>query len=639
MEETVDMLMEARSRINGLHDGKLGHGLINGEVVDTSKGVMGNIHINPSSMGHASSSRINTRGGLSLLDPTRKPKRNDWGMEPMTSGKASPRKLYGASPEDADKYRHARTYKLVNVLDENGDPRMGIIDGLTEILKEATKDDAVLYNEEEMTDGEIREYISVVFNQLKEWFLEAKEAKEKGLDVTEHSTVEDETTGPMRYGWKDLKKEEDTAAIRAFQDRQSEFISSIVDAKDDPQKIAEAIRPAVDFQRKMHNVYKELALQVRGLEDDEFRGGNPMRIFIQDPDAIFVASIGFWRNAETKITAQKFGVGRQVDISKKTIVLMMPHRQAWNKGEAEAAFDEWKTRFNNGNEPEGTDIHRARTWVSNKAGTALGANGKPIGFSLKNYWVDVRFTAPRPGMPKDAFDEIIEKYSPKGAERFGQDSAPGNPDGDQPNLTAKSGINPDDTELDVYTTASETLVKAAVRVAKKFGVNVMEDSNLHGRVKALFDRESGNMAINSNQQNTLAMFASIIEKIADKMLHGGQAQSPIDDVENLVTVSSVLFNTRNDDIARVYLERAKEAAAYARKQGATPQDMKEVTMRTYKATAAITSELIADVVATNSPDLKKDEPEDIEPIQEPEAPQQQPSGKLVDDDMDESELF
>ena len=67
--------------------------------------------------------------------------------------------------------------------------------------------------------------------------------------------------------------------------------------------------------------------------------------------------------------------------------------------------------------------------------------------------------------------------------------------------------------------------------------------------------------------------------------------------------------------------------------------MKEVTMRTYKATAAITSELIADVVATNSPDLKKNEPEDIEPIQEPEAPQQQPSVKLVDDDMDENELF
>lgn len=607
-------LLEARSRINGLHNGKLGHGLINGEVVDTNRGVMGNIHINPSSMAHASTTRINTRGGLSLLDPTKRPRRNDWGMEPMTSGKASPRKLYGATPEDAEKFRHARTYKLVNVLDENGEPRPGIIDGLTEILKEATKADASMYQEDEMSDAEIREYISVVFNQLKEWFLEAKAAKEKGLDVTEHSTVEDETTGPMRYGWKDLHKEDDANAIAAFQDRQTEFISNIVDAKDDPQKIAEAIRPAVDFQRKMHNVYKELALQVKGLPDDEFKGGNPMRIFIQDPDAIFVASIGFWNESAPleDIVEPKFGVGRLVDLSKKTIVLLMPHRKRWDKVAATDAYDEWKTKYNGGRDPEGTDIHRARTWVSNKAGTALNDKGKPIGYSLKNYWLDVRFTAPADGKP-DAFDEIIEKYTPKGAERFGRATDPTNPDGDIPNRTGLSGTNPDDTEMNVYTTASETMVKAAITVARNFGVNVKADPSLRGRVKALFDRDSSNLSINTNQQHDLEMFGTIIEKIADQILHGGKPKDMLDDAENLLATASVLYNAGYEDVAKVYFERAEEALAYAKSKGAGDQDLRQTTMRAYKATAAITSEMAQAIVSANAKDLKMDSEPTIAP--------------------------
>lgn len=604
LEELVNVFLESRSRINGLHNGKLGHGLINGEVVDTARGVMGNIHINPSSMGHAASSRINTRGGLPLLDPTRRPGKKNWGVESMTRGKASPRKLYGAGPDDAERYRHDRTYKLVNVLNDDGTPRPGIIDGLTEILKEATKDDAVLYNESEMTDDEIREYISVVFLQLKEWFLEAKAEKEKGLDVTEHNTAEDKNTGPSRYRWTDLKKEEDAEAINSFQNRQYEFISGIVDAKDDPGKIAEAIRPAVEFQSKMHNVYKELALQVKGLEDDQFRGGNPMRIFIQDPDAIFVASVGFWRYGGDDITMERFGVGRQVDISKKTIVLMMPRRKDWNQDDAAMAYGEWKTRFNHGMDPDGTDIHRARTWVSNKAGTDIGPNGKPTGFDLKNYWVDVRFTAPKPGMPKDAFDEIIEKYTPKGAQRFGSNSV-----SESPSRELDAGENETVPEENAPVATGKTLMKSVLNVAKKFGVRMGRvKDNLYGRAKSFF--------------------VSIVERIVDKVLHGGRPKSNLDEVENLVTTSSILFNTRNDDTAKVYLAKAKDAARFARESGATELELRKMTMRAYKATAAITSELIADVVASNAPNLK-DSDSDV-------GRDELAAGTLSDDDLREN---
>ena len=572
LEETVEDLLEARSRINGLQNGKLGHGLLNGEVVNTKKGIMGNIHINPSAMGHASSSKIGMHNGLDALKTKGELRaegdKRSWWAEPMVNTPTTG-KLYGSSVEDASRYMHPRTYKLVNVLNDDGTPKDGLREALTEILAEASKDDANLYNEPEMSPGEISSYIDKIFEQLGEWFLEAKQEQEAGKDVTEHSTGEDEKS-PHRYAFKDLKKEEMEYDIDAFKARQAEFINGIVAAGDDKAKIAEAIQPAVKFQHRMNLAFKtlqekmkeaktQLGLQIKGLEDDQFHGNNILRIFIQDPDAIFVASVGFWRNTGSSITGQKYGVGRQVDLQKK-IVLMMPHRKAWNKADADLAYAEWRNRFNNGNLPDGTDVSRARTWISNKAGTMIDPKtGKPVGYSYKNFWTDVRFTAPQEGNPPDAFDEIIAMFTPKGAARFRKNDMPESPA--QPsNVSPEGGIDKNQADFNVYTTDSEILVRAAIAAARKFGLDYSESDLLRGRAKAAYDREGKTLVVNKNQQRDMEMVGTIVGKTVDQIMHGGAAADAKDDMENEGAVSALFHCMGLHKIGDIYKSRAEKAA-------------------------------------------------------------------------------
>lgn len=602
LEEAVAELLEARSRINGLHNGNLGHGLLNGEVINTSRGVMGNIHVNPSAMGHASTSKVNLRG----KDPTKRydPRRN-WGVEGMSHRDTKSRSLYGSTDEDYRQYLHPRTYRLTNVLDENGDPKAGIVETLTQIVREATKDDADLYQEEPMSDAEIEQYIGAIFENLKDWFVEAKRREAAGEQIEDRSTSEEDGKHG-RYKWKDLKQEERASNIQAFRDRQAEFIHAIGTAGDDTTKIANAMMPAINFQKRLHNVatYLELKLQIKGLADDEFHGQNPLRIFFQDPDAIFVNPVGFWRgDPDVPMTDPIWGVGRRVDLSGKRIVLMMPHKGSWDMDAAMAAEQEWISRFGGGRAPQGLDVSRARKWISNKASTLIDPKtGKPVGYSYKDYWIDVRFTAPAAGKQKDVFDEIIEKYTPPGASRFGNHVKE---DGksEQSMVAQDSG---EVSDMNVVTMTSENMVNAAMEVARECGLRCSESTEMRGRSRVYYDKESKELVLNANQTKDMETFGAIINAIADSILHKGPP-GDLDDAENEMVTSAVLYNCGYDAIAKVYEARGTEAAQLHREGFGNDkkvyiETMKKVIVKTAKVVDYICGQIAG---ATNSAYIKK----------------------------------
>lgn len=458
-------------------------------------------------------------------------------------------------------------------------PKQKAYDTLLDMLTKLNVSDSEILGEDAYTPDEVKKYLDNIFEQLVEWFEDSAE-KDEANPTSDFSHYADFNSDSM----KNFKQEEHDARMSAFEDKRTEFLDKIANAKD-LNDVALTLQPVVEFQKRMDTVQNEVAKAQRSGElpfvieqSGDYHGKNPARVFFADPDAIFVEAAGVWSRSSKCPTPNYRGFDRRVDTKavtdqKRWIAFIMPRHVDWSKKKQLEKQDEWRQKFNNGAAPTTMlDRSKERHYASQMDHVVDPVTKKKL-YDEHPYWCDVRFTTRKDG-GKDFFDELIEKYSPagkqaaEGATEAPEEVAPEAPEGEGVSVEHKR-------DIDLYTADTQNMVYAAIAVCNDYGIKTSQ-IGLSGKALAKLDadEEAGTYGIRVNQTQpyNIKMFATIVSRLADVALHGKMqrfssyklqtSDDTMKDIESNLVAGMVLYNCGYKDVANDFLHKATEDFQY-----------------------------------------------------------------------------
>lgn len=511
-------------------------------------------------------------------------------------------------------------YKYDNVLEIKKDasgklvaePKKKAYDTLLEMLTKLNISDARLLDEDAYTPDELKTYLDNIFKLLIDWFDEAvdKDKQNPGGDFSHYADPSDESM-------RNFKAEEEKSRMKVFEDKQNEFLGKINSAKD-LYDVALTLQPVVEFQKRLDSVKKEVnGAQQNGTipfvieQDGDYQGRNPAMIFFQDPDAIFVEAAGVWEKDENARTPENRGFSRRVDRSavddaQAWIVLTMPKHKDWKASDQVDAEDKWiASKGLSRSSMSMLDRSKAR-----HEGTRHIHTG---GYIKKPYWCDVRFTKRFDG-GTDFFDQLIKKYSKAGSQASdvpvdGQQT----PDSAGPIDVAApdNGVSVQhQRDVDLYTADTQKMVEAAIEVCNDYGITARQ-IGIPGKVLAKLDAddESGTYGIRVNQSQpyNIKMFATIIARLADVVLHGQMknfsnwrvdtSDDTMKEVESHLVAGMVLYNCGYKDVANDFLHRATEDFQYITYGSPSDDNARNKLVDTCRRVSSVVNEITKAVEA------------------------------------------
>ena len=290
----------------------------------------------------------------------------------------------------------------------------------------------------------------------------------------------------------------------------SEFKDKLENAKT-PEEILRVFAPVLEFRARLERVRKELLrrranISRAAFQLTEYTMNNTLRIYVTDPNAIFVEAIGTWEASEDGV-----GFGRDVDLSRAIrISLVRPDTDDESpemrklRGRMFLAGNGVDSKF---------DLERTRWGEFQKAVEKGRFRGT---FSTGDFWVDVRFTRRKDGT-RDELDDIVDEFSPVGPDYHGRVKLlPGNESHWQPREDDDIGMSevsaPAMDEEKFPTEGSAEAVDVLLNVMQKFGMNI---SVVRTRLERDFRSVNAySLQRNSGEEKSTDKFMRYLQKLA-----------------------------------------------------------------------------------------------------------------------------
>lgn len=505
-------------------------------------------------------------------------------------------------------------YRYDNVLDikrsPTGEltavPKKKAYDVLLAMLTKLNVSDSELLGEDAYTPDEVKKYLDNIFDQLVEWFEDSvkKDEQDPNSDYSHFADFDSESM-------KNFKEEENASRMAAFEDKRDEFLGKIANSKD-LNDVALVLQPVVEFQKRLDTVQNEVShaqedgkIPFIAEQTGDYHGRNPALIYFQDPKAIFIEAAGVWAGNSNCPTPNRRGFDRRVDkaavdAAKAWIVLTMPKHTDWSKKKQLDKQGEWRTKFNGGNAPTTMLQRSMERHYASQMDHVYDANGKGLYFKAP-YWCDVRFTTRKDG-GKDFFDELIAKYSPEGKQAAeGADAA--SEESQVPEDGAQSDNAQNSNDVDLYTADTQKMVEVAIDVCNDYGIPTSQ-IGLPGSVLAKLDADDDDatygIRVNQTQPYNIKMFATIISRLADVVLHGRMqrfssmkvdSDESMRDIESNLVSGMVLYNCGYKSMANAFLRNASEEFQYASYEMPTDGDAKDKFAEVCRRVSSVVNEI------------------------------------------------